>query len=293
MTPQTNRRIATQRFAFASTARALAASLVWGGLLTSGCALPSVGLLCAGCSKHSAGEGAAEPSVAVVASATPDAASTPPGERARDYTGTLGTQAIAVHLVQTGHAVTGAYLYARVGRPIAIGGTTDAAGQLVLDEKSEGEMTGRWHLHPVETGLAGDWTNPKGTKTFPVQLSPGDPVTNLLAGVPSGGPTRPTPGAGGGGCHDGMGRAVPCPDDDKVCALDDYVWLRPPGGNCETPPEVGRRIFHRPAPSTVALPPGAIGRCEPGEQGGVHYVCSKGFMYPDLDSGAHVGAALP
>ena len=186
----------------------------------------------------------------------------------RDYAGTLGTQAMAVHLVQTGHAVTGAYLYARVGRPIAIVGTSDPAGQLVLDEKSDGETTGRWHLRPVDQGLRGQINNPKGTKTFPVQLSPGGPVPKLVAGVPSAGPTHPAPGAGSGGCHDGLGRAVPRPDDDTVCAGDNYVWHRTPGGQLRG---IARRRAakstagrHRRPRSFLRAPPAAASRASKG-----------------------------
>ena len=234
-------------------------------------------------SKHSPGETAAEAwsRSSPPPPPPPDAASPPAGDGARDYAGTLGTQAIAVHLVQTGHAVTGAYLYARVWPTHRDCRESDPAGQLVLDEKSDGETTGRWHLRPVDQGLAGEWTNPKGTKTFLCELSPGGPVPKLVAGVPSAGPTHPAPGAGSGGCHDGLGRAVPRPDDDTVCAGDNYVWHRTPGGNCGELPDVGRQIHRGPAPSTAVLPAGATGRCEPGEQGGVNYVCSNGFMYPN------------
>jgi len=74
-------------------------------------------------------EAAAPPS----ASASSEApASEALAEGPHDYRGTLGADtSIAVHLVRSGAAITGAYVYTAIGRPIRLDGNLDA-GALAL-----------------------------------------------------------------------------------------------------------------------------------------------------------------
>lgn len=119
----------------------------------------------------------AAPAVPASASAAPLPA--PFGDGAHDYQGTLGKQAIAMHLVRAGAAVHGAYLYRSIGRPIALQGTVDEAGAIALTESSEGDTTGTMSLRASEGSLVGDWTDPKGAKSTHVQLLPGVAVVAL------------------------------------------------------------------------------------------------------------------
>jgi hypothetical protein len=94
---------------------------------------------------------------------------------AHDYRGTLGAgTSIAVHLVRSGAAVTGAYVYTAIGRPIRLEGSLDA-GAVALTESLGGKVTGSFRLHAEGGRFTGDWTDPSGTKTFPVRLDPGEP----------------------------------------------------------------------------------------------------------------------
>jgi hypothetical protein len=94
---------------------------------------------------------------------------------AHDYGGTLGGgTSIAMHLVRSGAAVTGVYVYTAIGRPIRLEGSLDA-GALTLTESLSDKVTGTFRLHPEGGGLTGDWTDPMGKKTFPVRLGSGAP----------------------------------------------------------------------------------------------------------------------
>jgi hypothetical protein len=96
-------------------------------------------------------------------------------EGAHDYRGTLGAGTpIAVHLVRSGVAVTGAYVYTTIGRAIRLEGSLDA-GALALTESLDNKVTGTFHLRPEGNRLVGDWTDPSGKKSFPVRVGPGEP----------------------------------------------------------------------------------------------------------------------
>src|SRR5580658_4742290 len=65
-------------------------------------------------------------------------------------------------------------------------------------------------------------------------------------------------------CHNGLGQPVACPGDDAdICAVSDYVWIKPPGGNCDSPPGPADCIHQGPATASsrpasaaaTALPP--------------------------------------
>jgi hypothetical protein len=98
----------------------------------------------------------------------------------------------------------------------------------------------------------------------------------------------------GSACHNGLGKPIACPRDteDYVCALDDYEWIVPPHSGCDSPPGPEERIYQTPtapAESKPATPsvahPGShpvsnMGRCAPGEVGGVGYVCVNGEKHP-------------
>ena len=102
-------------------------------------------------------------------------------EGARDYRGTLGAgTSIAVHLVRTGAAVTGAYVYTAIGRPIRLDGNLDA-GALTLTESLDDKVTGTFRLHPEGDRLIGDWIDPSGKRTFPVRLGAGEPFAASTA----------------------------------------------------------------------------------------------------------------
>jgi uncharacterized protein YecT (DUF1311 family) len=114
---------------------------------------------------------------ASVTDAGPAAESVEPGmfgDGDHDYRGTLGaTTSIAVHLVRTGPAVSGSYVYLAVGRPIALEGSVDKNGAIVLTETADGKVTGAMRLLAVGRDLVGQWSDPSSKKAFPVQLSPG------------------------------------------------------------------------------------------------------------------------
>lgn len=137
----------------------------------------------AGVSVGPADAGAVSSAAPSVGAPAPSAAPPVLADGVHDYRGTLGKQAIAVHLVRKAGAVSGAYLYTLIGRPIALAGTIDTAGALALTETSEAETTGTLRLESAGTDLVGDWSDPKGSKTFPVKLSPGAAPASLLAPV--------------------------------------------------------------------------------------------------------------
>jgi uncharacterized protein YecT (DUF1311 family) len=140
-------------------------------------AVLALALLAPACSKASPSPASdAAPSAEKVDPSAQKADSSPLGDGARDYQGTLGAKtAIAVHLVRTGRAVRGSYVYTAVGRPIALEGTVDENGAIALTETADSKVTGTFRLHRQGDGLDGEWSDPSGKKTFPVQLSAGPP----------------------------------------------------------------------------------------------------------------------
>jgi hypothetical protein len=136
-------------------------------------------VIAVGCSRA---EGAAPIGDVDAGVAVPSVASAAPVGGARlstgehEYRGTLGTTtAVAMHLVRTGDSLNGFYVYLAIGRPIGLIGTIDAAGAMELSEDVDGKTTGTWRLRAAGSGLAGEWTNMAGNKTFAVRLSPGSP----------------------------------------------------------------------------------------------------------------------
>ncbi len=102
-------------------------------------------------------------------------------EGAHDYRGTLGAgTSIAVHLVRSGAAVTGAYVYTAIGRPLRLEGNLDA-GVMALTESLDDKVTGTFRLRPEGDRLTGDWTDPSGKKTFAVRLGAGEPFAASAA----------------------------------------------------------------------------------------------------------------
>jgi hypothetical protein len=134
-------------------------------------------------------------------------------------------------------------------------------------------------------GVAADGIYTKVSSARPTvgvdpRISPAPPAT-----TPHLTPAPPH-GKAGDSCYDGNG-PTPCPTDDEfLCARDNCQWRVPPGAGCDSP---GNCIHHRAAPAppvklapaVAATPPkGAIGKCAPGEQGGVGYVCTGGYKVP-------------
>jgi uncharacterized protein YecT (DUF1311 family) len=112
-----------------------------------------------------------------VADAGPSAESAAPdslGDGDHDFQGTLGAKtSIAAHLVRTGPAVSGSYVYSAIGRPIALEGSVDQNGEMSLTETAEGKVTGTLRLHTQGADLVGQWSDPSGKNVFPLHLSPG------------------------------------------------------------------------------------------------------------------------
>ena len=89
----------------------------------------------------------------------------------KSFTGTIGENLeLQMKLIREGDRLTGSYFYRKVGTPIAISGTVDKNGQVVIEEfdtggKQTGAFKGTWKED--EEGLiviAGNWTKPNGDK---------------------------------------------------------------------------------------------------------------------------------
>ena len=99
------------------------------------------------------------------------AGGTMPTGISKSFTGTIGeTLELQMKLVREGDRVTGSYFYRKVGTPIAISGTVDKNGQVLIEEfdtggKQTGAFKGTWKED--EEGLiviSGNWTKPNGDK---------------------------------------------------------------------------------------------------------------------------------
>lgn len=105
------------------------------------------------------------------------AGGTMPTGVSKSFTGTIGeTLQLQMKLLREGDRITGSYFYKKVGTPIAISGTVDKNGQVVIEEfdtggKQTGAFKGTWKED--EEGLiviAGNWTKPNGDKKTPFSL---------------------------------------------------------------------------------------------------------------------------
>ena len=101
----------------------------------------------------------------------PAAGGTTPAGETKYFKGSIGdTLGLQMKLVREGGKITGSYFYQKVGTPIAIRGTIDNGGNVVLDEfDSGGNPTGTFKglWNEDESGLiaiAGNWTKPNGEK---------------------------------------------------------------------------------------------------------------------------------
>lgn len=137
-------------------------------------------VLAAGCSRGTASTASAAPPeadatpVAVVHDAGAKDAATASvfeeGEHA--YDGKLGVNTnIAMRITRSGRDVRGTYTYLSIGRPIAIEGKVESTGELVLNEKTNGKISGTLRLKPSGKELVGQWSDPPGKKVFPVRVS--------------------------------------------------------------------------------------------------------------------------
>lgn len=119
--------------------------------------------------------------------ATADDAIAPPTEGEHLYEGTLGESTrITVHFTRARDDLRGTYTYAAMGRPLALQGTVEPGGALVLDESVDGKKTGVLRLRPAGAGLTGEWSDPAGKRVYPVRLSPlrsTDPGADAGAGA--------------------------------------------------------------------------------------------------------------
>jgi hypothetical protein len=132
-------------------------------------------------------------------------------------------------------------------------------------------------------GVAADGVYTKVSSARPtVGVDPRAPAAPATTAHPT---PAPPHGKAGDSCYDSNG-PTPCPtDDENLCARDNCQWRVPPGAGCDSP---GNCIHHRAAPALpVKLAPaptppkGAIGKCEPGELGGVGYFCTGGYKFPN------------
>jgi len=120
------------------------------------------------------------------------AGGTTPAGTAKSFKGSIGDNLeLQMKLIREGERLTGSYFYRKVGTPIAISGTVDKNGQVLIEEfdtggRQTGVFTGVWK--DDEEGLAvisGNWTRPNGDKKTafslreePIEFSSGVEIVN-------------------------------------------------------------------------------------------------------------------
>ena len=140
--------------------------------------LPSFTFAMWGCSHRSGPADAAPPAVDAAPSAIVDSAAPPPSNTTcsleRGFRGTIGPKAeVLARLERAGTAVTGHYLYTRIGSDLPLTGTLDAAGVLTLAEGDAQNPTGRFDGQCSPDGhLRGTWQKPQNNESLAFDLAP-------------------------------------------------------------------------------------------------------------------------
>jgi hypothetical protein len=94
--------------------------------------------------------------------------------------GTIGGHAVAMTLDALGPTLRGTYAYDPAGKDLDLAGARGPGGAIALTEKLAGETTGSFQLEATESGLAGTWSSPDGSRTLPVRLGRVAPRSGTL-----------------------------------------------------------------------------------------------------------------
>lgn len=99
------------------------------------------------------------------------------------YAGSIGTLRVRARLKVEGGKVTGVYRYARSKSDLALEGTVDPRGEVLLRETAGAKQTGKIGGFLLSRGfLAGRWSSPDGKRSLPLVLraSPSYPEQVVL-----------------------------------------------------------------------------------------------------------------
>ena len=91
----------------------------------------------------------------------------------KSFEGTInGKYGIIMTLTKSANSLSGTYTYKSQGPPIKISGTTDANGNLTINEfDDKGNMTGIFKGQLSGNSIVGQWTKPDGSRAMPFSIS--------------------------------------------------------------------------------------------------------------------------